>query len=64
MVKGNERMLGLFLDRRLRRAMGGARRMEIFHQGKLLVDLPLAQTPTSAALGKCTQPKGRQTDSE
>ena len=63
-VGDGHRMLGLYLDARMRRAMGGARRMEILHRGKVLVDLPLARTPSRSALEKCVRPKGRKGDSE
>lgn len=63
-VGDGQRMLGLFLNAPARRAMGGARQIQIFHRGKLLVDFPLANTPTRAQLDKCTRPKDQKGDSE
>jgi hypothetical protein len=63
-VIGGERSLGMFLDKRARRALGGARRIEVMHEGKTLLDLPLARTPSRAELEKCTFPKGRKGDQE
>ena len=52
-------MLGMFLTPRARRVLGGARRMQILDGGKILVDIPLAATPSNAALTACVQPPGK-----
>jgi hypothetical protein len=63
-VGDGERMMGMFLDARARRALGAARRLEVIHAGKVLVDIPLAKTPSRAMLDKCTRPKGLKGDQE
>lgn len=63
-VGDGERMMGMFPDRRARRALGGARRLEVAYAGKVLVDIPLARTPSRAELDRCTRPKGLKGNSE
>ena len=63
-VLDGERSLGMFLDATARKAMGGARRIEVIHDGKTLLDMPLAKTPSLKQLEKCTWPKGRKGDQE
>jgi len=65
-VVGNgERMLGMYLGADARKAIGGASRIEIVHKGKVLADIPLAATPSQAALDACVvPPKGEHSDEE
>lgn len=63
-VKGNERILGLYLRPEARKAMGGASRIEVLHQGKLLADIPLAATPSQAALDACVRPPNSHSEEE
>lgn len=63
-VGDGERMLGTFLSAEARQAMGGAIRMEVVHQDKVLTELPLAATPSQAELDACVVPPGPKGDSE
>lgn len=64
-VGDGERMLGMYLDAAARKAMGGATRIEMLHQGKLLADIPLAATPSQAMLDGCVRPpKSEDSDEE
>ncbi len=64
-VGDGERMLGMYLTAAARKAFGGANRIEILHQGKLLADIPLAATPSQATLDACVRPpKTEDSDEE
>lgn len=64
-VGDGERMLGMYLTAAARKAFGGATRIEILHHGKLLADIPLAATPSQAALDACVRPpKTEDSDEE
>jgi len=63
-VGDGERMLGMYLRPAARKAMGGANRIEILHKGKLLADIPLAATPTQAALDACVRPPNPNSEEE
>jgi len=64
-VGDGERMLGMYLTAAARKALGGARRIEIVHKGKVLADIPLAATPSQAALDACVRPpKTEDSDEE
>ena len=49
-------MLGFELDADTRRAMGGATRLELLRDGKTIVDMPLAATPSQAEFDRCVPP--------
>jgi hypothetical protein len=53
---GTVGMFGLYLDATARKAMGEATTLELFRDGKLVVTLPLAATPTAAELEACVPP--------
>jgi hypothetical protein len=62
---GAPTMLGFHLDADARRALGGATRLELLRDGKLIVDMPLAATPSQAKLDFCVPPpKTEDSDSE
>ena len=56
---------GLYLDAAARRALGGATRLELRRDGKAVIDLRLAATPSQAELDACVPPpKGPNSDEE
>jgi hypothetical protein len=58
-------MLGFYLDAEARRALGGATRLELLRDGKTIVDMPLAATPSQAELDRCVPPpRTKDSDSE
>lgn len=63
-VGDGERMLGLVLRAPARKAMGGATRIEIVHQGKVLADIRLAATPSQATLDACVVPPNPDREDE
>lgn len=63
-VGDGERMLGMYLRPAARKAMGGASRIEVLHQGKVLADIPLAATPSQAALDACVRPPNPDSEEE
>ena len=63
-VGDGERMLGMVLRPAARKAMGGATRIEIVHQGKVLADIRLAATPSQATLDACVVPPNPDREDE
>jgi hypothetical protein len=64
-LSGAPTMLGFSLDAGARRALGGATRIEVLQDGKTVVDLPLAETPSQAQLDFCVPPpRTKDSDSE
>lgn len=63
-VGDGERMLGMYLRPAARKAMGGAKRIEILHKGKVLADIPLAATPSQAQLDACVRPPNANSEEE
>ena len=63
-VGDGERMLGMYLTAAARKALGGATRIEILHQGKVLTDIPLAGTPSQAELDACVRPPNENSEEE
>ena len=63
-VGDGERMLGMYLRPAARKAMGGATHIEILHKGKVLSDIPLAATPSQAALDACVRPPNPNSEEE
>ena len=62
---GSPAMFGLYLDASARRAMAGAKRLELSRDGKPMIDLFLAETPSRAELNACVPPpKGPNSDEE
>lgn len=56
---------GLYLDAAARRALGGATRLKLRRDGKAILDLRLAATPSQAALDACVPPpNGLDSDEE
>lgn len=56
---------GFYLDAAARRAMGKATRVELRRNGKPVIGLPLAATPSKAELDACVPPpKGPNSDEE
>lgn len=56
---------GFYLDAAARRALGKATRFELRRDGKAVIDLPLAGTPSQAELDACVPPpKGPNSDEE
>ena len=56
---------GLYLDAAARRALGGATRLKLRRDGKAILDLRLAATPSQTALDACVPPpKGEHSDEE
>lgn len=57
--------LGMYLTAEARRALGGAKRIELTLDGRTLLDLPMENFPTQAELDNCFQPNaGTGPDSE
>lgn len=63
-VGKGERMLGMYLRAPARKAMGGAKRIELLSNGKVLTDIPLAATPSQAALDACVVPRDARREDE
>ncbi|MCY7281093.1 MAG: hypothetical protein LH610_09415 [Sphingomonas bacterium] len=56
---------GLYLDAAARRTLGGATRLKLRRDGKAIIDMRLAATPSQAALDACVPPpKGPNSDEE
>lgn len=62
---GAASMFGLYLDATAMKAMGGATMLELSRDGKTVVTLPLADTPSEAELVACIpKPSAYPSDSE
>jgi hypothetical protein len=61
---GHAQMFGLFLDAAGMKAMDRATLLEVRRSGVVIVELPLAATPTEAELKGCIMPPSEHSDSE
>jgi hypothetical protein len=60
-VVPGQAILGAYLYAEARRVLGGAKSMQLWKQGKMLVDLPLVNTPSTKQLNACV-PHNRHDD--